>query len=532
MNYLLSLTEEDVHYICDAIPFDESILYFQCNPNAFSKIMPGYRAKSLKDHSRVTELLFKNRKNPFISSFLEKNISNWLSEIHAHIDELIKNGDSKELALLKTLSKSYFDRNVSLFFRLIKIEHPEEYISLMNVAINFLKEQLLQQDILAKEIKVKSNDIKKMKSEVDSAKSELRKMEEKLIKRNEEIIDLKNSLAKRDSLKLIIQNNEKKISSMENTINKLRNEINELTEELAKVKDEKQQLETNIRLEVEKQKTVRMINEQTLLKPKGPRNIDEFKEFLGYNLENIGLCTSAVYFPLLKEHLSKILFQGIPIIVNHGVSRNLIKCISNTFVGKLNFTSLTFQKNLSINDIDYFLSSNERIVCLDNFLGNFNETELLTLFDNHKDKIIFLTVAYDRTIHYISYISKEFLRYCHYLNLNRIPELFVDVTLNEDPSRMEEIEYTTPRNGCDKQQTIFKEILLDFGFPRSLAEQKSIAIYDDQNLCCMLAFNVLPYCVDVLQIAPYNHSTRMVRYLGSNPGLYRYKTLFEKWFLK
>lgn len=532
MNYLSSLTEEDVHYICDAIPHDESILYFECDPYGFAKIMPGHRAISLKDHSKVTELLFKNRKTSFVSSFLEKNISNWLSKIQADIDELIKNGDSKELALLKTLPSSYFDKNVSLFFRLIKIEHSEEYIKLMNETIILLKKQHFEQNKLIKEIKVKSNDIKKITSEADSTKSELKKIKEILIERNKEIVDLKKSLNNRDSLKHIIQNNEKIISKMEKTINKLNNEINELTEELAKVKEEKQRFETNIRLELEKQKTVMMINQQTSLKPKGPRDIDEFKEFLVYNLEDIGVCSSAVYFPLLKEHLSKILFQGMPIIVGHGVSRNLIKCISNTLVGKSNFTSLTFQKNLSINDIDFFLSSNERIVCLDNFLGNFNETELLTLFDNHKDKIIFLTVAYDRTIHYISYISKEFLRFCHYLNLNRIPELLADVTLKEDPSSMEEIEYTTPRNGCDKQQAIFKEILLEFGFPKSLVEQKSIAIYDDQNLCRMLAFDVLPYCVDVLQIAPYYHSTRMVRYLNNNPGLHHYKRLFEKWFLK
>jgi hypothetical protein len=68
---------------------------------------------------------------------------------------------------------------------------------------------------------------------------------------------------------------------------------------------------------------------------------------------------------------------------------------------------------------------------LDNFIGNCNETELLPLFDNYRDKVIFLTVAYDRTIYYV---SREFLRYCHYLNLNRIAALSINAELTEDPS--------------------------------------------------------------------------------------------------
>ena len=39
--------------------------------------------------------------------------------------------------------------------------------------------------------------------------------------------------------------------------------------------------------------------------------------------------------------------------------------------------------------------------------------------------------------------------------------------------------------------------LLDFGFVPSIIEQRCAAIYDEQDLCRMLAFDVLPYCVDV-----------------------------------
>lgn len=101
--------------------------------------------------------------------------------------------------------------------------------------------------------------------------------------------------------------------------------------------------------------------------------------------------------------------------------------------------TLSFSADISECEIDDFLSAKNRIVCLDNFIGNFNETILLTICDHHKDKIIFLTMFYDRTLYYV---PQEILKYCHYLNLNRIEAFTYDHKLTEDPSFLDEVEVT------------------------------------------------------------------------------------------
>lgn len=529
MNYLLQLTEDEVRYICSVIPLRDSISYFQRNPKEFAKIMPGFRAKSIKNQEQVSTLLFRSRNHHFISSFIEKHISDWLSQIQDHIAKMMEDGDSKESALLHTLPFCFFADNVGLFFKLINEEYSEEHITLLSAVVTTTKETSVQQDKLQEELKVKESEIRELQTELNSAKSRMERKAIKLNERNMEIKELKRKIASLEELKSTMQNDKEKILSLEAKIQMREETINNLRNELAEVKNNIWQIETRIRSEIEKQRTAKAFEQQAALKLRCPHDIEEFKDFLGYNLENIGVPADSEYYILLKKHLSKILFQGIPIIVNRGAGITLIKCIANALIGRSNVKTLTYCKDLSIDDVNRFLSSAERIVCLDNFIGNCNETELLPLFDGHKNKVIFLTVAYDRTMYYI---SRECLRYCQYLNLNRIVALSANVELTEDPSTVEEVEWEP--QGISRENryaSLLREILGEFGFLQGLVEQKCTAISDEQDLCRILAFDVLPYCVDVLQIAPYNTSERLNKYAG-DAGRCSYKKLFKGWFLR
>jgi hypothetical protein len=298
---------------------------------------------------------------------------------------------------------------------------------------------------------------------------------------------------------------------------------------LAEVENSSQQLKAQIRAELEEHYASKTSGQQAALKPRCPSDIEEFKDYFGYNLENIGVSKNSEYYSLLKEHMSKILFKGIPVVVNRSVGTTLIKCFANALIGQSNVKTLAFSKDLSIEEIDSFLSSAGRIICLDNFIGNCNETELIPLFDNHRDKVIFLTVAYDRTIHYV---SGEFLRYCQYINLNRITALSAYAELTEDPSTVEEVEFEPQGIFQDNRySSLLRDMLGEFGFLQSLVEQKCTAISNEQDLCRVLAFDVLPYCVDVLQIAPYNTSERLIKYAG-DAGRCSYKNLFKGWFVR
>ena len=49
----------------------------------------------------------------------------------------------------------------------------------------------------------------------------------------------------------------------------------------------------------------------------------------------------------LKEHLSKILFQGIPILVNRATGINIMRCVANTLIGQSTINTLVYNDEIS-----------------------------------------------------------------------------------------------------------------------------------------------------------------------------------------
>lgn len=526
MNYLSQLTEDEVRYICIAVPYQDTIDYFSKNPNEFAKIRPGFRVKKISE-AVASELLFDFSSKPFISHFIEKHIRDWLSQIKKHYNNRIETGDSKDVAFLNTLPLSFFAENVGLYFKLINEDHSEEYTALMSAAIKSIKEVTDEQDRLSEALKDRDSDIRNLHTELNSAKSDLDSTKVELNKRLSEIDTLKIKLTDIEGLRIATSKDKQKIESLENEIITYEKAIKGLRIELDETKVNCSQFEEQIREELERQQTAKVNEQQSIKAPKCPNDIEEFKEYLGYNLESIG-ASDVAYYVLLNAHLSKILFQGVPILINRSTGINVMNCVANTLIGQATIKPLVFNKDISTEEVSRFLSLGERIVCLDNFIGNFNETELLPLFEKNKDKIIFLTVAYDRTIHYI---SREFLRYCHYLNVNRIKALTVNAALTEDPSTIVEVDFDPQWAGTENRRYSkpLREVLRELDFPQSLIEQKCAAVFEEQDLCRLFAFDVLPYCVDVLQIAPYNTSERLLKYAGDT-GRCPCKELFKEWF--
>ena len=526
MSYLPLLSEDEVHYICSVIPHEHTIAYFQKTPKELAKVRPGFRAKAISKDD-ACKLLVNHRNRGFVSSFIEKHISEWLAEIKAHIDKCIENGNSMELAYINTLPFCFFANNIALYYKLIDEDHSEEYVSLLSAAVLALKDAADEQRLMQKDLLDRESGIIELRAELDSIKADLERTSSKLTNRLIEIKRLKQGVSGIATMVATEQDNKQMIDSLKAEIQGQDEIIKELSIELSKSRNSIQELETK-RVEFEEQQAAtKEVNHPSLVKPKRPNELEEFKDYLGYNLKSLGIPSCSEYYPLLEEHLSKILFQGVPIVINRCVGPTLMRCVANTIVGQPYVNTLVYGKETSINDVEGFLLSGERVICLDNFVGNCNETELLPLFDKHKDKIIFLTVAYERTI---LYISQEFFRYSHYLNLNRIPALSANATLTEDPSIIEEVEFEpqgiTQNN---RYSSLLRKMLHEFGFPESITEQKCHAIYAENDLCRTLAFDILPYCMDVLQIAPYNTSERFNEYAV---GRCAYKKLFSEWFAR
>lgn len=528
MNYLPLLADDEVHYICSIISYEHTIAYFTQNPKELAKIRPGFRAKAISK-SDASQLLFNYHNRDFISYFIEKHISDWLSQIKEHITERLNDGDSKELAVIHTLPFCFFSDNVGLYYKLINEEHSEEHIAFMSAAVKAIKEATSEQENLIDQLKTKDLDIKKLQDEIESVKIELERNKGKITQQLDEIETLKLGIVDLKELRITFEKSEHRIISLEESIRKHKDIIKKLRVRLSDANSNKQKLKEQIKVELEKSQATKFAEHHPgAVKPKCPSDIDEFKEYLDYNLENLGVDANSEYYPLLKDHLSEILFQGIPILVNRVIGTELIKCVANTIIGKSRVKTFVFSNTISAAEINQFLSSGNRIVCLDNFIGNFNETELIPIFDRHKDKIVFLTVPYDRTIYYV---SREFMLYCQYLNLNRITVLSGDVALTEDPSRIDEVEFIPQRKPPDRNYSnIGREIMRELEFSQVLIEKKSAVMSNEQDLCRLLAFDILPYCVDVLRVAPFNISERLVRYAG-DAGRCQYKKLLKEWFM-
>lgn len=526
MKYLPMLTEDELFYICSVIPQEDSVWYFKHNPKKFAKLMPGFRPTSLRKE-QISDLLFRSRNQLFISSFIENHISRWLVQINAAIKEKADKGESKELTLLQTLPYCFFVDNIGLYFKLAGEEYAEEYVSLLSESLRTIKDAVKERDNANSRLEAKTAAVSRLESELERIQNEQKKVIKKLNERLEEIKTLKKTNADLEKNKMVIFSLEQTITRLKEKVQECEVCIQHQRTHLTLVEQERIHLEQTIRERLTRQKEIEHQRQESAKIPKRPKNLEEFKVYLGYNFENIGIPTTADYYPLLLDYICNQLFQGKPIVVSRSVGTSLMKCISNALVKSPVVPSMAFTIDITEIAIDSFLSQEKRVLCLDNFIGNFNETILVAICERHRDKIIFLTVAYDHTL---AYVADEFLRYCHYINLNQIAIFAEPNELTEEPSFMDEESVPIIHVESDSRwASALKNICEEFGFFGGVATYKSSHVTNEFCFCQQLVFDILPYCRDVLKIEPFNTSESLIKYAGSN-GRCRYKDLFRRWF--
>ncbi len=523
-------SDDEIKYICDSINHQEIIGYFTKNAKQFNKIRPGFRPKSIPE-KEAKRLLFININNYFISSFIERRVEMRLIEIKEHYNKCINNDDTHLSALLHTLPYSVFSENIMLYFKMIGENFSENEFGIMCAAISTIGKFQKEVETQKEEQKSKESHINNLESQLKVEKSSLVKCKTNLENYRIELQVLKNEVAEMKMFKAIVNDNEKQIMSYENEINALRNKIIVIQEQLSDSEIKNKQLREQIRVEIEEQKNIEAKESHEVMMAKRPCEIDmdEFSENLGYNLIDIGISSDEDYYSLICEHLCNTIFMGMPIIINRAIGINIAKCISNALIGQEKIDILTFNINLSTEKIDNFLFACGRIACLDNFIGNYNETELIPLLEKHKDKIVFVTSTYDRTL---NYVAKEFLQHCFYLNLNRIQALSVNKVITEDPSTFPEEDFIPIwSDSGNRYSDLLKTILHELGFSQVIISQKCLLVFDEGSLIRLLAFDILPYCADVLGVSPFNSSARLLKYAGDS-GRCPQKNLFKEWFVR
>lgn len=521
------LTNEEYSRICAAIPHGTIIEYFKKNPKEFFKIRPGFRATALKMETTV-KLMVKFRQNSFISSFVEHIVNEWLVEISEAISDYQKDGETEISSYIRALSQSFFVNNISAYFKLSEKEFSDEDIVLIQNIISLLNDydEKLQkiEDELEKTLQelneyksASKSAIAKSTRRLDEATSQIKKLNEK----NDE-------LKKIDSLYKDAQCNLDKYRSDVEELKKHNASLNEkltaLQDEICEIIKEKNELEISLRRKLMEEHKKELLP-KVFTHPLHPIDMNEFIDYLQYNLESIGI-KNEPDIPtrdILSHYLSDILFQGRPIVCDRAISMTLVSCVANALIGTPDVSRISFTSDITERTLRDLLETSKRIVVIDNFLGNFNDTILLTITDDYKNKIIFLTYSYSKTL---KYLSEDLNAYCNFIGAIKVMELFIKSFPDEDPSTIEEEEYEPEcKYYSNRYETILIRILKELNYCEKVINVKAINVSDERKLCELLVFDIIPYCFEVHLINPLNYSRTLQNYIKKSC----YSKLLERW---
>lgn len=263
--------------------------------------------------------------------------------------------------------------------------------------------------------------------------------------------------------------------------------------------------------------------------PLCPEDMDDFDEYFSYNLENIGFDKNEDGSSDFVDYLEKSFFCGIPLLIKRGLGINLANCLANTIYGVPVAAYLLFSEGAGVQKIREFLANTpDRVVCIDGFIGNCNEMELIPVLELYRNKIIILTYMYDKTL---SFVPHEILSSVCFISADVFRSVLRIRDITEDPSKVKEISSAYQSNaGADsRSQKIFYEIACECGLGRDTAHLMADMIEDENYLNEMLMFTLLPYVSHVLGKNPYNCSKRLQRYAGE-AGRCLKKEILMRWY--
>ena len=245
MDYLLDLTENEIKYICEAIPYQETSMYFRKYPREFAKLKPGFRVETLTKEMMV-RILYEFRRKDFIASYLIKHINRWIKEIDEELEKAYKEGLSQEEAYITVLPDSYFEKNLPLFFKMKEEEKATEYLKVLGVAVSFeatrKKEERKKNERFSKEISRLSESKRALEQQISDEQEKTKKLNQyktdieaeadrsfELLKEAQEVRRTLEARAENLAIELKKAQNSKNeiISEMQQRINLLEQKIGE-----------------------------------------------------------------------------------------------------------------------------------------------------------------------------------------------------------------------------------------------------------------------------------------------------------------
>ena len=527
MSDISILTDEEYGRICAAIPHGVIVGYFKKNPKEFSKIRPGFRASAIKMDDAV-KLMVKCRQNGFISSFVERIVKDWLAEISDAITEYQKDGETEISASIRALSQSYFADNNSAYFKLAETEFSDDDISLIQATIALVKDYETKVHEIEDKLNKSLQEIDECKRVIINADSKNKRQLEESALQIRKLKERIEELKKAESLYREAQGELEKSKQDIERLNRLNatsvEKMAELQSEIEKITKEKADLEVSVRKKLEDERKEELLA-KVFTKPLRPVDIDEFLDYLRFNLESIGVKNESdlPIKDLLSFYIADTVFCGKPIVCDKVMSEVLSGCIANALVGTSDVSRISFTADINEKALREFLINSGRIIVIDNFLGNFNETILFSIIDDYRNKIIILTYSYSKTL---KFISEELFAFCNFIGAAKVPALFAGSKTDEDPSTFDEEEYDPEWVYYgNRYETILRNMLKELNYCEKIVNAKVLNISDERKLCEILLFDIIPYCIEVRSINPLNYSRTLQKYMQKS----HYSKLLERW---
>lgn len=456
------------------------------------------------------------------------------------------------------LSKKVMDLNSILERKDAIIDDEKKKNDEMSITIASLEKKLTkaeEEDTKKAEEFVKKtalliNESEKYEKQIDELKSLLEDANNTINEYHQTIVSSKDG---KDALSAANKVLESQVSDLKTKIHELEEEIitfktdkNESEEKVNRLQNDKaaidsynKELQQTIRdlketLETENDSTMNTDlydkNDESLLQmtPFCPEDMDDFEEYFLYNFENIGICETDEGASSLIEYIKQIVFDGIPLLIKRGPGINLANCLVNTICGHSSAQIYSYENGIQLSDVDIMLgTSKERIVCLDGFVGNCNEIELLAILGKHRNKIIILTYMYDKTL---KYIPSEILSSVWFISMDKFSAIMQIKDITEDSSEiLEKTNFYQKICTDNRSRKIFMEIAQECGIDYGTACAISNSIKDEAAMNRILLFTLLPYVANVLGMNPYNCSKRLQKYAGET-GKCLNREIIMRWF--
>lgn len=455
-------------------------------------------------------------------------------EINKHKEELGEKADlirkqKNELEELVRKSEKLQDQlsriNLDENRRIAEIAQKDEIIKVLQAEISKLSRDLTCLSENNKKITVSSIATQEMLSnQIDELKRQISEYEIEVSALQANLILTKNAEEESQKRELLITDMQETIQSLNEYRISYEETINELEAALEEARH------ANSSLSESGDDSSRLTVKTKLVLPQRPVDMEDFDDYFNYNLNNIGFDKNCEAYTLFVRYLENIVFKGMPLLIKHGPGVNLANCLANTLHGQQLAAILSYSENAGMQEIKEFLTHTpDRVVCIDGFIGNCNEMEMIPLLEQYRDKIIILTYMYDRTL---NYVPMEILAYMQYVNVDEFAPLLRIKDITEDPSEIIEEPFAlrgdeSPDN--NRYKKIFREIAEQCGICRDVINTISDSIEEEDYMNSVLMFSLLPYVAKVMCLNPYNCSKRLQKYAGES-GKCPQKSIVLRWF--